>query len=84
MLCWSHYHTHESGDISYRRGQRTRVADRQNIQTIPRTTSTLHLFNQPVSAPLGHRLITSNIFRRNLLTVFYQVLRDRARISPCI
>ena len=75
-----HCHRREHAD---RRSQRTRVANRQHVKALPRPAFTLHLIGQPVTAPLGHRLVMPDIFGRDLPTVLDQVLRDRARVLPC-
>jgi len=65
-----------------RRSQRASVTNRQHVKAVPRPAFTLHLGCQPISAPLGHRLVTPNIFGRNLPAILDQVFRDRARVLP--
>ena len=65
-----------------RRGQRTGIANRQHVKAVPVPAFTLHLTGQPISAPLGHRLVAPDVFGRHPPPVPHQVFRDRARVLP--
>lgn len=74
--------TDSTGAITHRSRERTGVADRHHVQVRTAAAAALDLLDKPLPTPLGHELVSADVFRVNLLGLFNEVLYYGASILP--